>query len=140
MITVTLGIALQDSALVAIRATTSLTAPVSSQILTTLNPLTLAAELGTGTIKCALNALKTGSLTLMVSASQSATTVPLTTLMDCALLVSRVTTSLTAPVSSQILTTLNPLTLAAELGTGTTKCALSALKTGSSTLMVFVLP
>merc|ERR1712157_476498 len=106
------------------------------QILTTLNPLTLAAELGTGTIKCALNALKTGSSTLMVSASQSATTVPLTTLMDCALLVSRVTTSLTAPVSSQILTTLNPLTLAAELGTGTTKCALNALKTGSSTLMV----
>ena len=113
---------------------------VSSHHSTMLNPLTLDAPPGIGTIKSALLAPNNGLSTLIKFVYPFLTNALLMPITVPAFHVSRVMTLRMEPVSSLISTMLNPLILVAPPGIGTIKFALLAPNNGPSMLIKFVYP
>ena len=104
------------------------------------SPLILAVPLGTGTIKCVLLALNTGSSITIRSVCLSLINVPLLIRTETALPALRDTTLKTEHVSSLPSIMPSPLILAVPPGTGTTKFVLPAHSDGCSTLKRSVFP
>ena len=119
------------------RDTTLKKEPAFSHHSTTLNPLTLVALLGIGTIKFALLAPNNGLSTLIKFVYPFLTNVLLMPITVSASHVSRVMTLKKEPVSSLISTTLSPLIQDAPPGIGTIKSALAAQRIGPSMLIRF---
>ena len=119
------------------RDTTLKKEPAFSHHSTTLNPLTLVALLGIGTIKFALLAPNNGLSTLIKFVYPFLTNVLLMPITVSASHVSRVMTLKKEPVSSLISTTLSLLILDVPPGIGITKSALLALNNGLSMLIRF---
>jgi len=116
--------------------------PVSSLISTTLNPLTLVAPLGIGTIKSALAAQRIGPSMLIRFAFQFLTNVLLMPITVPVSHASRDTILRTELAFSHHSTTLSPLIQDAPPGIGIIKSALLALNNGFSmeTRNVFQFP
>jgi hypothetical protein len=119
------------------RDTTLKKVPAFSHHSITLNPLTLVALLGIGTIKFALLAPNNGLSTLIKFVYPFLTNVLLMPITVSASHVSRVMTLKKEPVSSLISTTLSPLIQDAPPGIGTIKSALAAQRIGPSMLIRF---
>jgi hypothetical protein len=119
------------------RDTTLKKVPAFSHHSITLNPLTLVALLGIGTIKFALLAPNNGLSTLIKFVYPFLTNVLLMPITVSASHVSRVMTLKKEPVSSLISTMLNPLILDVPPGIGITKSALAAQRIGPSMLIRF---
>jgi hypothetical protein len=119
------------------RDTTLKKVPAFSHHSITLNPLTLVALLGIGTIKFALLAPNNGLSSLIKFVYQFLTNVLLMPITVSASHVSRVMTLKKEPVSSLISTTLSPLIQDAPPGIGTIKSALAAQRIGPSMLIRF---
>jgi hypothetical protein len=114
--------------------------PVSSLISTTLSPLIQDAPPGIGTIKSALAAQRIGPSMLIRFAFQFLTNVLLMPITEPVFHASRDTILRKEHVFSLNSTMPSLLTLVALLGTGITKFALAAQRTGLSTLIKFVYP
>jgi len=114
--------------------------PVSSLISTTLSLLILVAPLGIGTIKSALAAQRIGPSMLIRFAFQFLTNVLLMPITVPVSHASRDTILRKEHAFSLNSTMPSLLTLVALLGTGITKFALAAQRTGLSTLIKFVYP
>ena len=108
-----------------------------SQPPTMLSRLTLAVESGTGTLRCALSVLNTGSSTRTEYVSPSVTGVPRLTRMVPACPATLDTTSPMEPASFPPPTMPDLRTSAVVSGTGTTECACHALVDGSSAPLDF---
>ena len=107
---------------------------------TMLNPLTLDAPPGIGTIKFALLAPNTGFSMPTKSVSQFLTNAPPTEIMEPAFHASKDTILRTEPVFSHHSTMPSLLTLDVPPGIGTIKSALAALNTGFSMEIRSVFP
>jgi hypothetical protein len=122
------------------RDTTLKKEPAFSHHSTTLNPLTLVALPGIGTIKFVLLAPNNGLSMLIRFAFQFLTNVLLMPITEPVFHASRDTILRKEHVFSLNSTMPSLLTLVALLGTGITKFALAAQRTGLSTLIKFVYP
>ena len=122
-----------ETVLHASRDTTSSTELVSSHPPTLLLPPISDVDRGTGTTKSALPAQRTGSSTPKTSASLFLINVRILIQLEPVLHATRDMISSTEPVNSPLSTMLSLLTLDVDHGTGTTKSALPAQRTGSST-------
>ena len=111
---------------------------MSSQLSTLPSHLTLDVPNGIGTTKSVLNVQPNGPSMLIKSVSPFLTNAKNMMLLVPAPLVSKDTTWSTELASSLPSTMLSPPTQDVPNGTGTTKFALNAQKSGFSTLMEFV--
>ncbi len=116
------------------RAMTSTTVPASSRLQTMPSLLIVDVELGTGTTKFVLLALRDGSSMPKRSAFLFLINAPALTLTETVCLATAATTLRKEPVFSLISTMPTPLTSVVPVGTGRTRSVLPARRDGSSTL------